>query len=53
MSDLKKIQSSKNVLVFANKSTNLYEMCHQISITIYLKTILLKPTKKTDNRNQS
>ena len=26
MSDLKKTQSSKNVLVFADKTTNLYEM---------------------------
>ena len=53
MSDLKKIQSSKHVLVFADKATNLYEMppdqynsLLKNNITkIYRKTELITKTR--------
>ena len=49
--DLKSIRSSKNVLVFADKSTNLYELLHDNITQRYKKT--LKNTKRDVDRKIS
>ena len=47
MSDLTKIQSSKNVLVFADKATNLYEMSPD-QYNFLLKNNITKIYRKTE-----
>ena len=47
MSDLKKIQSSKIVLVFASKTTNLYEML-PYQYNSLLKKNITKTYRKTE-----
>ena len=50
MSDLKENSIIKNVLMFTYNTTNLAVLkCHQISITLYLKTASLKHTEKPNS----
>ena len=47
MSDLKKIQSSKNVVVLTDKTANLYEMSPD-QYNSLLKNIITKTYRKTE-----